>query len=146
MGTTRSLDSIISRCSVTRELKQRRRQRWRKRHPKSEFALLKLHCYYPNSFNLSNDGYFFFRSWILKGCIWVHERKKKIGVLCSRKIRKFHVVVVQRRQRNVQKKRDISARLLFYQSKPIVFSRSRWRRRRRCLRSLMSLRPRPDPW
>ena len=48
-------------------------------------------------------------------------KEKKIGVLCSRKIRKFHVVVVQRRQRNVQKKRDISAMLLFCQSKPYCF-------------------------
>ena len=64
----------------------------------------------------------FFRGWILKGCIWVHERKKKISVFCSRKIRTFHVVVVQRRQRNEQKKkRDARARLLFYQSKPYCF-------------------------
>ena len=104
MGTNSSLDSIISRCSVTRELKQRRRQRWRKRHPKSEFALFQTSLLLSQPFNLSNDGYVFFKSWILKGCIWEKKKKKKIGILCSRKIRKFHVVIVQRRQRNVQKK------------------------------------------
>ena len=77
MGTTLSLDSIISRCSVTRELKQRRRQRWKKRHPKSEFALFQTSLLLSQPFNLSNDGYVFFKSWILKGCVWVHERKKK---------------------------------------------------------------------
>ena len=37
----------------------------------------------------------------------------------KREIRHFHVVVVQRRQRNVQKKRDAPAKFLFCQSKPI---------------------------
>ena len=36
----------------------------------------------------------------------------------KREIRYFHVVVVQRRQRN---KRDASAKLLFCQSKPVAF-------------------------
>ena len=50
------------------------------------------------------------------------EKKRKIGVLSSRKIRKFHVVLVQRRQRSVQKKKgDARARLLFCQSKPYCF-------------------------
>ena len=39
-----------------------------------------------------------------------------------REIRHFHVVVVQRRQRNVQKKRDARAKLLFSLSKPIACS------------------------
>ena len=39
----------------------------------------------------------------------------------KRENRKFHVVVAQRRQRNVQKKCDARAELLFCQSKPIVF-------------------------
>ena len=61
----------------------------------------------------------------------------------KREMRHFHVVVVQRRQRNVQKKRDARAKLLFCQSKPIAFffCRSRCRRCRRCLSSLM-LHPR----
>ena len=51
----------------------------------------------------------FFLELILKDCIKVQEKKKKV-VLCSRPRRKheirhlhFHVVVVERRQRNVQK-------------------------------------------
>ena len=46
----------------------------------------------------------------------------------KREIRHFHVVVVQRRQRNVQlKKCDARAKLLFCQSKPIAFMRGRGR-------------------
>ena len=55
----------------------------------------------------------------------------------SREIRHFHVLVLQWRQRNVQKKLDARAKLLFCQSKPSVFCRSRWPRRSRCLGSLM---------
>ena len=52
--------------------------------------------------------------------------------LTKREIRHFHVVVVQRRQRNVLTG-DARAKLLFFQSKPTAFSRSRCRRR--CLSS-----------
>ena len=51
----------------------------------------------------------FFGSWILNDCIKVQEKKKEVVVFCSRpqQIVKLgssvHVVVVQRRQRNVQK-------------------------------------------
>ena len=55
----------------------------------------------------------------------------------KREIWHFHVVVVQRRQRNVQKKHDSWVKLLFNQSEPIAFSRSCCRRRRRCLSSLL---------
>jgi len=44
----------------------------------------------------------------------------------KREIRKFHVVVVQRQERNVQKKRDARAKLLFCQSKPIAFLPFSW--------------------
>ena len=61
----------------------------------------------------------------LKDCIKVQEKKKKVVVFCfpsltKREIRQFHVVVVPRRQRNVQK-RDVRAKLLFCLSKPIAF-------------------------
>ena len=50
-------------------------------------------------------------------CIKVQKKKKKaVAVFTSftkREIRHFHVVVVQWRQRNVQKKRDARAKLLF---------------------------------
>ena len=52
----------------------------------------------------------------------------------KREFRHFHVVVGQRRQRNVQKKRDARAKLLF------CFCRSRCRPRRRCLSSLFYLK------
>ena len=39
----------------------------------------------------------------------------------KREITHFHVVVVQWRQGNVQKKRDARAELLFCQSEPIAF-------------------------
>ena len=46
----------------------------------------------------------FFWSLILKICIKVQEKKKKVVVLCSRpQVRHVHVAVVQRRLRNVQK-------------------------------------------
>ena len=44
-----------------------------------------------------------------------------VNACTKREIREFHVEVVQRRQRNVQKKRDARAKLLFCQSKPIAF-------------------------
>ena len=53
----------------------------------------------------------------------------------KREIRHFHVVVMQRRQRNVQK--SARAKLLFCQSKPTALFRSLRRRRRRCLSSLL---------
>ena len=55
----------------------------------------------------------------------------------KRENRQFHVVVVQRRQRNVH---DARAELLLCQSNPIVFCRSCCRRRRRWLSSPKSCR------
>ena len=43
----------------------------------------KLYCAYFTSFNSSNDGKFVC-SWILKDCIKVQEKKKKVIVLRSR--------------------------------------------------------------
>ena len=110
-------------------------------------CFFKLHCSYPSSFNLSNDGYFFFRSWILKGCMWVHQRKRKIVVLCfdvftssiKREIGKVHVVVVKWRQRNVQKRVIHVQSCCFANLSLLLFRRPRWCRRRRCLRSLVTL-------
>ena len=55
----------------------------------------KLYCTYSNSFNSSNVGKCF-SSWILKDCIKVQEKKKKVVLLCSSprqnvKIRHFHI-------------------------------------------------------
>ena len=67
-----------------RELKQRQRRRLRKRHLKSEVVL-------PQTLSCLFHLVFFFQmlvnflgSGILKDCIKVQEKKKKIVVLCSR--------------------------------------------------------------
>ena len=88
-----------------RELMQQRRRWLRKRHLKSYVALLKIYRDYSNSINSSNVGNFCFWSWIVKDCIEVQEKKKKVVVLCSSPPQnvEFHVVVVQWRQSNVQK-------------------------------------------
>ena len=73
---------------------------------KVNLRCLKLYRAYSISFNSSNVGKFF-RSWILKDCIQFQEISRKLSsfvpVLDKREIRQFHVVVLQRRQRNVQK-------------------------------------------
>ena len=51
-------------------------------------------------------------------------------------IRKFHVVVARWRQRNVRKRRDARAKLLFCLSNLLLFCRSRCRHR--CISSLLS--------
>ena len=57
----------------------------------------------------------------------------------KREIRHFHVVVVQWRQRNVQKSVMHVQSCCLANLNPLVFCRSPWRRRRRCL-SLFSYR------
>ena len=57
----------------------------------------------------------------------------------KREIRQFHVVVVQRRQRNVRKKRDARSKMMFCQSKPIAFCHSCCGHRRRCLNFLTTV-------
>ena len=56
----------------------------------------------------------------------MREKKKESRCLVftfstKREIRHFHVVVVKGRQRNVPRKRDALAKLLFGQFKPIAF-------------------------
>ena len=58
----------------------------------------KLYRVYSISLYSSDVGESFW-SWVLKDCIRVQEKKKRVVVLCSHL--QFHVVVVQRRQRNV---------------------------------------------
>ena len=61
------------------------------------------------SFNSSNVDNFYW-SWILKDYIKVQEKKDSRCLVfpssAKREIRHFHVVVAQKRQRNLQKKRD----------------------------------------
>ena len=82
-------------------------------------------------------------SWNLKDCIKVQKKKKKVVVFCSpsstkREIRQFHVVVVQRRQRNVQKSVMHVQSCCFACLNLLLLCRSRCRRRRRrCVNSLL---------
>ena len=55
----------------------------------------------------------------------------------KREIRRFHVVVVQRRLRNVQENVMHVQSCCFANVNILLFCRSRCRRRRRCLRSLL---------
>ena len=58
----------------------------------------------------------------------------------KREIRQFHVVVVQRRQRNVQKSVMHVQSCCFACLNPLLFCRSRCRRRHRSVNSLFSLK------
>ena len=56
----------------------------------------------------------------------------------KREFRHFHVVVVQRRQRNVSKSVMHVQSCCFTNLNLLLFCRSRWRRRGRCLSSLVA--------
>ena len=119
---------------VTREFTQRWRQ-LRKRHLKSEFALPQT---LPRLFHLVE----FVKCWQIflelnsKG---LHQSSGKEKESCcllfpsstKREIRYFHVVVVQRRQRNVQKSVMHVQSCCFANLNLLLFCRSRCRRRRR---------------
>ena len=107
------------------ELKQQRLRRLRKCHLKSEFALLQT---LSRLFHLV----YFVKCWQMflelnsKGLYQSSGEEKQSSCLVfpsstKREFRHFHVVVVQRRLRNVQKKRDARAKSLFCLSKPIAF-------------------------
>ena len=95
-----------SRRLFIRELKQQRRRRLRKRHLKSEFALLQtlsrlFHLvyfvkYWQMFLELYSKGLYQSLGKEKESCCVVFSSSIK------REIRNFHVVVVQRRQRNVQ--------------------------------------------
>ena len=74
---------------------------------------LKLYLtnYYSTSFISSNVGNFFW-NWILKDCIKVQEKKKKIIVLCSR---------CTMTAKKCTKMRDAHAKLLFCSYHPTAF-------------------------
>ena len=82
---------------------------------------LKLYRAYSLSFNSSKLGNFFW-SWILKDCIEVQKKKKKVVALL---VHKTWNKAFSRHSRAVTgectKKRDARAELLFFQSKLIAF-------------------------
>ena len=88
----------------------------RPRHPLQK-RFLKLHRTYSISFNSSNVGKLFW-CYILKDCIEVRRNKKKV-------VRHFHVVVIKRRQRNVQKSVMHVQSYCFVYLKFLLFCRSR---------------------
>ena len=79
----------------------------------------KLHRSFLISFNLSNVGEIF---WVKseRTVSKFRNRKENFRVVLTYsikrecKIRKFHVAIVQKRLRNVQKKRDARAKLFFF--------------------------------
>ena len=94
----------------TRELKRRRQRRLRKRHLKSEFAVLQLELYrtYSISFNSSLNCWEILLELNSKGMYQSSGKEKDSCCLVfpsstKREIRHFHVVVVQQRHRNVHK-------------------------------------------
>ena len=104
---------------------------------------IKLYRSYSISFNSSNLGNFFW-SWVLKDCIEVQKKKEEesrcLVFTSSTKgeIRHFHVVVVQWRQRNVQKSVMHVQSCCFANVNLLLFCRPRCRRRRRCLSSVIT--------
>ena len=107
----------------------------------------KLYLAFSLSFNSSNVA-FSFCSWILKDCIIVPEKKRKVVVLCSHPQKKKQKkpwnlafarrMVVQWRQRNVQKSVMYEQTFFFANLNLLLFYRSRWRCRHLCLSSLLS--------
>ena len=103
---------VVANKNNNRELKQRRRRRrrrrLRKRHLKSEFALLQILSrlfylvYFVKCWQISLE-------WNAKGLYKSSGKEKENRCLvfpssAKREIRHFHVVVVQRRQRIAQKR------------------------------------------
>ena len=90
-------------------MKQRRRRRPWERHLKSEFALPRIFSRLFHLVQLAKCWQYLFWSWILKDCIKVQEKESYCLLFPSatkRKIRKFHIEVLQRRQRNHFKTAD----------------------------------------
>ena len=102
---------------------------------------LKLNRAYSISFNSSNVGNFFGVE--SKGLHQSSGKEKEgccifVPFLDKREIRQFHVVVVQRRQRNVQKGVMRVESCCFSCLNLLLFCRSRCRRCCRCVNSLFS--------
>ena len=128
-GTIRCTCASRMARSNSREFTQRRWQRLRKR----QLRCLKLNRAYSNSFNSLNVSKCFW-SWILKDCIKVQEKKKKVFVFCSRPRQNVKLgSFVQRRQRNVQKSVMHVQSCCFADLNLLLFCHCRCRRRRRCV-------------
>ena len=74
---------LVSPLLIIRGLSKQQWRWWlRKCHWKMNSRCFKLYRTYSILFNSSNVGKIFWR-WILKDCIKVQEKKKKVVVLCS---------------------------------------------------------------
>ena len=141
-GSVSKRGSLIGFCFFSRELKQLRRRRLRKRHLKSELALLetlsrlfhliKFVKWWQNFLELNSKRLYQSSGKENESCCLVFPSSTKP------EIRHFHVVVVQWRQTNVQKRVMCVQSCCFVNLNVLVFCRSRFRRRRRCLSSLLN--------
>ena len=133
-----------NKSSDIRELKQQRRataaktslKRWSR-------AASNFYRAYSIPLNSSNVGNFFV-DLNSKRLYWsLGKGKESLCVVLTsstkREIKYFHVVVGQWRQRNVQKSVMHVQTCCFANLNVLLFCRSRWRRRRRCLSSLLPL-------
>ena len=119
---------ILGLKGLFRELEQQIRGRLRK-HFKTEFLLLQTWSRLLPSRSIRQMlANYLGVQWILRDCT-VQEGRRKDKETCylvsksstKRELWQFHVAVVQRRQRNVQKSVTRLQKLLFYWSKAIVF-------------------------
>ena len=129
-------------CKVLGSLSKQRRRQLRKRHLKSEYSLLQT---LSRLFHLVQ----FVRCWWIfleinfKGLYQSSEKEKGSRCLVftfstKREIRQFHVVVVQRRERNVQKSL-MHVQSWCFANLSLFFFRSCCRHRRRlCISSLLT--------
>ena len=128
-----------------REVKQRRPRRPGKRHfLNSEFALLQplSHLFHLIQFV---KCWLFFLELNSQRLYWRSPKEKEslrlvFTAYTKREIRHIHVVVVQWRQRNVQKSVMRVQSCCFANVTYWLLCRSRWRHRRHCLSSLLPLR------
>ena len=119
--------------SFIREFKQQRRRRLRKRHFKSVKNSTLSHWFQIVQFVKCRQIFLELNSKRLFQSSG-KEKESRLFFTSStkREIRHFHVVVVQRRQRNVQKSLIHVQTCCFANLNLLLFCRSRCRRRHRC--------------
>ena len=129
------IEKFCENRKLQQQRQQRQRQRQRKRHWKLNFAVLNLILLILFQATYQALGNF---SGVDSKGLNLSSGKKKEENCClvftssiKREIRQFHVVVVQRRQRNVQKSVMHVQNCCFPYLKLLLFRRYRSRRRRR---------------
>ena len=129
-----------------RELKQQRQRRLQKRHLKSEFEPLQTLS------RLFYLVYFVkcFWSWILKDCIKIQEKKRKL-LSCVPVLHKTWIQAFSRCSRattakKCTKKAWCTCKVVVLLIKPVAFLPFSFRPRRRCLSSLMALSAHRGMW